>query len=216
MSLILVLVLALVTGTGLSGCVHDDREETIEAERAADPPASAFVRLRSRPLRLPQMPRDTCRMTPKLSPATANVPGRPGEAALGDGPVYVAFRGIPRKLDAFPAERAGLSPSKWRASRTVWISAPEYRGPVLVRGRRVDGPGRIDFGSAATHSPELRLQAGRWDERANDFHKWDRAARQGWRFAIAYARIRVGGCFALQIDGRSFSDVVVFVAIIQR
>lgn len=176
----------------------------------AGPPPSAFSKLRDRPLRLPEMPRGTCTMTPKLSPATANVPGRPSEAALGDGPVYVAFRAIPRLLDVFSAERSGLQPSAWPASRTVWISSPRYRGPVLVRGRRVDGRARIGFGHAPAPTEELRLSAGSWEERTARFRPWQRAVEKGWRFADVPARIRKSGCYAFQIDGRSFSDVILF------
>lgn len=176
---------------------------------------SEFARLRARPLRLPRMAAGTCRMKPELSPATANVPGRPGEAALGDGQVYVAFRGIPRLLDAFPAKRAGLAPSRWRAGRTVWISRPGYRGPVLVRGARVDGRGRLGFGATSTPSWELRLPGGPWDERSPAFRRWRRATQKGWRFATSYLRVRAHGCCAVQIDGRSFSDVIVFGATLQ-
>lgn len=181
--------------------------------RAVTPPP--FVRLRSRPLRLPRMPPGTCRMRPELSPATANVPGRPGEAALGDGPVYVAFRGIPRLLDAVPTKKSGLAPSRWRVGRTVWISAPPYRGPVLVRGDRVDGPGRLGFGVTVTPKWELRLPGGKWEERSVTFRRWRGAAQKGWRFADALMRVRAKGCYAVQIDGLSFSDVIVFGAVLQ-
>jgi hypothetical protein len=154
-------------------------------------------------------------MHPELSPATANVPGRPGEAALGDGPAYVAFRGIPRLLDAFPAKKSRLAHSRWRAARTVWISAPAYRGPILVRGDRVDGPGRLGFGVTATPKWELRLPGGSWEERSRAFRRWQGAAQRGWRFADAYMRVRANGCYAVQIDGLSFSDVIVFSAVLQ-
>ena len=179
------------------------------------PTELSFGRLRARPLRLPRMPPGTCRMKPELSPATANVPGRPGEAALGDGPVYVAFHGIPRLLDAFPAERAGLAPSTWRAGRTVWIGRPAYRGPVLVRGARADGRGRLGFGATAVPAWELRLPPGRWDERTRAFRRWRSSSREGWRFAVAHIRVRARGCYAVQIDGPPFSDVIVFSATLQ-
>jgi hypothetical protein len=155
-------------------------------------------------------------MRPNLSPATANVPGRPGEAALGDGPAYVAFRGIPRLLDAFPASDFGLAPSRWRAGRTVWISAPSYRGPLLVRGARVDGPGTLAFGTTAVPASDLRLPEGNWEEQSATFRRWHGAAQRGWRFAVAYMRFRARGCYAVQMDGQSFSDVVVFSAVLQR
>lgn len=211
MSRILALVFALV-GIGLSGCLHDEQGEPPNAESA---PHRAVVPFRARPLRLPRMPFHTCRMTPELSPATAEVPGRPSEAALGDGPVYVAFPAIPRILDVFPPKDSGLPPSRWRVGETVWISAPGYRGPVLVRGRRVDGPGRLGFGKTRSPSWELLLPAGTWDQRAGVLGEWKRAVQGGWRFAKAKMRVRVDGCYAMQIDGRSFSDVIVFVARLQ-
>lgn len=213
LSVLLVLV-AAIGATGTSRSESDETGERVLDERSP-PSASSFARLRARPLRLPRMPSGTCRMRPELSPATENVPGRPGEAALGDGPVYVAFRGIPRLLDAFPAKRVGLAPSSWRAGRVVWIGRPDYRGRVLVRGTRVDGGGRLGFGEKAIPFRELRLPAGRWDERSSAFRRWRRASQKGWRFAISHLRVRAHGCYAVQIDGRSFSDVIVFGATLQ-
>ena len=92
-----------------------------------------------------------CVFPPTLSPATEDVP-HAGEAALGDGPVYAAF--------GSPAPRVVYT----HVGDTIWISAPEYRGPVLVRGRRIDARGTVGFGSALKPSSELRLPAGSWDE----------------------------------------------------
>lgn len=214
---VLLVLLVLVAALGTVGTSRGESEGARERVLMGrlPPSASAFASLRARPLRLPRMPAGACRMRPELSPATANVPGRPGEAALGDGPVYVAFRGIPRLLDAFPARRVGLAPSSWRAGRVVWIGRPGYRGRVLVRGARVDGRGRLGFGEKATPSSELRLPARHWDERSPALRRWQRASQKGWRFAISHLRVRANGCYAVQIDGHSFSDVIVFGATLQ-
>lgn len=212
---VLALLLPLVAlAVPASAAVSPTGDSELAAARAVTPPPT-FDRLRSRTLRLPRMPPGTCRMKPELSPATANVPGRPGEAALGDGPVYVAFRGIPRFLDAFPARKNGLASSRWRVGRAVWISAPAYRGAVLVRGARVDGPGRLGFGMTAVPAWELRLPGGKWDERSVTLRRWQGTAERGWRFAVARMRVRAHGCYAVQIDGLSFSDVIVFGATLQ-
>jgi hypothetical protein len=162
------------------------------------------------------MKEGTCSGTPSHSPTTADVPGRLGEAVLGDGPVYVGFRAIPRLLDALPPERRGLSRSIWRTGETVWISEPTYRGPVLVRGRRIDGPGRIGFGDAVNPRPELYLGPESWADRGGDAKRWRRAVRRGWRLAYENARIQTSGCYAFQIDGDSFRDVIVFAAQVQQ
>ncbi len=138
-------------------------------------------------------------MPPELSSATGNVP-HTGEASLGDGPVYVGFFSVaPRILNTYPG-------------RTVWISDPAYRGPVLVRGRRIDAPGTVRFGSALTPSSELRLPAGEWEDSEEVRERWPRAVRSGWRFAIDNTRVDPDGCYAIQIDGESFSDVIVFAS----
>lgn len=211
---VLALLLPLVALVPAFAAVsHPTGDSELAAARAVTPPPT-YDRLQSRPLCLPRMPPDTCRMKPELSPATANVPGRLGEAALGDGPVYVSFRGIPRHLDALPARKNGLAPSRWRVGRTVWISAPAYRGAVLVRGARVDGRGRLGFGVTAVPAWEL-VPGGKWEERSMTFRRWQGAAQRGWRFAVARMRVRARGCYAVQIDGLSFSDVIVFSATLQ-
>jgi hypothetical protein len=208
--------LVLVACLSVSGCTHGERASPRETDQVSERP-SPFVALHARPLRLPRMPPGTCRMTPSLSPATSDVPGiHPyGEAALGDGPVYAGFRGIPRLFQAFPAAKSGLAPSTWRTGDTVWISAPRYRGAVLVRGRRIDGKGTIGFGRSARPPLELRLPAGRWNAPPDILRRWPRAARNGWRFALDQTRFRADGCYAFQIDGKSFSEVIVFGAKLQ-
>lgn len=126
-----------------------------------------------------------------------------------------AFRGIPRLLDAFPARKSGIQASRWRAGRAVWIGGPAYRGPVLVRGGRVDGRGGLGFGMAVVPRRELRLPGGSWEERSATFRRWHQAAHKGWRFADSLMRVRTNGCYAVQIDGLSFSDVIVFSAVLQ-
>ena len=139
-----------------------------------------------------------CVFPPTLSPATEDVP-HAGEAALGDGPVYAAF--------GSPAPRVVYT----HVGDTIWISAPQYRGPVLVRGRRIDARGTVGFGSALKPSSELRLPAGSWDEDTELAREtWPRAVRNGWRFALENTRVAPDGCYAFQIDGESFSDVVLF------
>ena len=193
-------VLLALVAVGLSACVHREEIRAPEPEGAAD--RAAFDRLRSRPFREPRISirPGKCVFPAALSPATEEAPNT-GEAALGDGPVYIAFASThPRSLNTYPGE-------------TFWVSAPSYRGPVLVRGRGIDAPGTVRFGSALTPSSELRLPAGSWDERtAYVRERWPRASWRGWRFAIEHTRVDPDGCYAVQIDGESFSDVILFAS----
>jgi hypothetical protein len=141
---------------------------------------------------------------------------------LGFGPVHPVSRGIPRLFDFFPPEEGSpIAASRWRANETLWVSEPSYQGPVLVRGRSVDGRVRLGFGRARTPAWELRLPAGRWDERHGHVRAWDARIRPpiGWRVTAALTRVDesepAGDCYFFQVDGEDFSETIVFAAAIQ-
>ena len=88
----------------------------------------------------------------------------------------------------------------WHFFKIVWFISPRYQGPVLVRGRQVDGTNRIRFGDGAAPRRELRIPAGRG------------LFSHGWRAGGSNERVRAAGCYALQVDGVTFSRVIVFRA----
>ena len=118
--------------------------------------------------------------------------------ALGPGPVYPAVGLLgPLSLASGPPDEAGLFPLK-----ILWVAAPRYPGPALVRARRLDGPGVVRLDSAAsadnaTPQAELRLL--------------DSAVSptDGWRQWPSYIRVAGPGCYAYQVDGTDFSYTVV-------
>jgi hypothetical protein len=182
-----------------------------------------FAALAARPFRRPQVAEDAECPDPEDRPVR-QFPWLPAEAARGDGPIYLVSRAIPRFLDFFPTEDSSTS---WRANETLWLGDPTYRGPVLVRGGAVSGPDRMRFGSEDTPSLELRFPAGGWDESAAGLRVWGGAMRPpaGWRAAVRPTRVNdrlrddvnpsAGTCFALQIDGTTFSDTITVGAIVQ-
>jgi len=106
---------------------------------------------------------------------------------LGPGPAYpILPRGI---LALVPAADGG----RWAAQKVLWFVHPRYRGPVLVRGRRLDGSGLVRFDRGVVPPPELRLPAGTTER-------------------PSFTRLRAAGCYAYQIDGEDFSRVIVFRA----
>jgi hypothetical protein len=197
--------LVLVVLVALGGLVVAGRVQDLPQVRpvpAGPPPSSALgqavtvvtvpetvvpAALR-RPLRLPDPGRDgACPATPVVGPRST-VDHPVAAVAVGTGPVVpVLFRAGPGGL---------LDPS----AVAYWDAPQPLGGAAVVRGHRLGAPrDRIRF----LHD----------DQEPSLVHVLDPAAaypdgRKGnwWRAT----RLRVGaGCYGLQIDGPSFSEVLV-------
>jgi hypothetical protein len=151
-------------------------------------PPAAVPETPRRPLRLPGLGRDgSCPATPAVGPPMT--PSHPVAAvAVGGGPVYpVLFRATPDgRLD--------------QSAVAYWDAPRPLGGVAIVRGHRLGAPrDRIRFldderGSSLVHllDPTAGYPAG--------------AQGRWWR----PTRLRAGaGCYGLQIDGPSFSQVLV-------
>ena len=107
---------------------------------------------------------------------------------IGPGPAYLI--GMPRGvLFVVPSTDGGA----WAAQKVLWFVHPSYRGPVLVRGRRLDAAGLVRFDRGVLPAAELRLAAGTTER-------------------PSFTRLRALGCYVYQIDGVGFSRVIVFRA----
>jgi len=115
-------------------------------------------------------------------------------ASLGPGPAYPNVG----STNAIAHLRDDLFRAGWRLHKTLWGISPAYRGPVLVRGRRLDRPGAVLFNSS--RAVELRFPA----ESAS--------APRRWRYGPSYTAVRGPGCYGLQVDGATFRYVIVFEA----
>jgi hypothetical protein len=99
-----------------------------------------------------------------------------------------------------------LSPfigSVWKAARVTWVAATSYLGPILIRGHQLGGPGAVGFGEGRSPYDELQLLAP--GSNAPSVPGQGRA----W---LSFTRVRGPGCYAYQVDGSSFSTVIVFRA----
>ena len=84
--------------------------------------------------------------------------------------------------------------SSWEGGRATWRSSG-YSGPVLIRGREIGGSGAVGFGEGHVPYDELQLRTG--------------SGGPPW---MSFTRVRNPGCYGYQVDGTSFSDVIVFKA----
>jgi hypothetical protein len=118
--------------------------------------------------------------------------------AIGRGPVYAVGAA---NLDVrYRPEDWGQGP--WGGQKVFWFVRPDYTGPVLIRGRRLGGWQWMRFDRGARPSAEIRVEPG-------ETVTWGGQA-PGSRGRPSYVRVRSPGCYAAQIDGTTFSEVVVF------
>jgi hypothetical protein len=101
-----------------------------------------------------------------------------------------------------PAPSTTLAPtpfigSAWKGARVNW-RASGYSGPILIRGRELGGSGAVGFGEGHVPYDELQLLGAAVD-----------APPRQWP---SFTRVRAPGCYAYQVDGTTFSAVIVFRA----
>lgn len=149
-----------------------------------------------RPLTLPTVPMGA--VCPK-TPSKAVNPDS-GLFAAGNGPVYPAGLGVYSGV----LYRA-CAVDTLQGIRLDWFAEPGYSGPVLVRGEQIDGTRDVHFSPANPVSPSV----GRGTAELQLTGKGDVPSPSGWRRWNMYLETTAPGCYAFQIDGTSFSTVVV-------
>jgi hypothetical protein len=180
------------------GCSFGGGSEPTSDRRDAQASAEGFeaVQRLHRPLRVPRIEAGA------RCPRTRG--GRPNPRiaiALGDGPAYPVM-GMAAPPPS-PAGVADLSDDErrngWYLHKTLWAVSRVYSGPVLIRARQVDGSRPVRFAiDGGTALAELTFSAER---------------RPHWRFGVSDTLLRSPGCYAFQVDGSTFSDVIVFEAV---
>ena len=161
-------------------------------ERSAVPAAPSPQDPRSRELAIPKLEDgEPCPRTKgkEISPDFA--------AGLGTGPAYPVGLGTTGFLDYAPAEN--FDSKKWAGQKVLWAVEPSYDGPVLIRGRQIDGPHEVRFDEGDVPPRQIWMPA-------------EDAPDERWRERPSYTRVRGSGCYGYQVDGPNFSLVIVFEA----
>lgn len=132
----------------------------------------------------------------------------PGVVAqtYGTGPVYATLG----SLDGTVTLDGSSEYNGWYYVKVLWSVTPDYTGPVLVRGRQLDGKHVVLFG------PDEPAPSGR-QLTALAFPPGSARDDQAARFLASAVLVPAPGCYALQVDalvdGQPFRDVIVFEAI---
>lgn len=194
------LVGALVAGcsTSLSGAAGAPRPTATGTPTGTHP---TFDQLRNRPLGTAQIAAGG--RCPTTRPASIRLGGN-SLRANGSAPFYFGPWGT--------AESAG------DFNKTPWTVDPGYTGRIMVRGRRINGPGQVAFGFWPQGFGTPSEQAGlpvvftRPDQQGRTLvyqPELDIDAPAGGRSDAHFWSFPFAGCYAIQVDGDAFTHVAV-------
>ena len=117
--------------------------------------------------------------------------------ALGKGPVYPV---APWSHGTYYYGESGTG-TEASILKVLWIGRPEYQGEVLIRGHQLDGPNDLFFRRELNSPINLELSLSQGNGGSNP---------GGWRGWPSDMIVYAPGCYAYQIDGAGFSEVVTF------
>jgi len=86
--------------------------------------------------------------------------------------------------------------SQWDGAEVTWSAPRGFSGPILIRGRELDGPLALGFGEGHVPYDELQMYAAP-------------GASRTWQ---TFTRVRGPGCYAYQVDTTRTTEVFVFEA----
>lgn len=161
------------------------------------------AQLMQRPLRVPSLTSgQSCPISSYR--LLSNDPGH--VMVYGISPVFLSADLIPTKGEIltygyFPLYLEG--PSVWLSTGTWWNIDIHFHGILLFHGKRIDQPGEVRF-NYRTDPPDRF-----WIFSTHDLASVN--ATKG-RYYISFGispRIQSPGCYAIQVDGQSFSEVIV-------
>ena len=178
--------LALLLGLGLAACSSIAKPSATRS--------NAFASLRAIPLKLPRPePGQPCPQ------ARVSQPYRNSGIGLGNGPVYVLSGQLVVSDSAHP-------------QKVVWIADPNYTGPIRIRGGRIDGSGQLLLGGPDNQwrgAPVNRVEGTDLYPEL-DFLESHTSANppSTWRTWPSATYISTPGCYAWQVDGLGFTEII--------
>jgi hypothetical protein len=120
--------------------------------------------------------------------------------ALGSGPVYV-----------FSGEIIGSGHS----NKVAWGAEPSYSGPIRIRGGRIDGSGQLLLDAPDNYwrgAPVKTIEGSDLYPELDflESHSIFPNVPSGWRMWPSGTYVASPGCYAWQVDGVGFSELITF------
>jgi hypothetical protein len=204
---VVAVVAAGVVGVGAAG--HGTSHPDVSSSLVPVPPGIPAAL--GRPLHLPWVapgmpcPVSAAKTYPKGEGFSGPYP------AIGAGPFTLTGNGTV-EVDFTPAANDSFAGTGWPGMKVIWRLGAEYTGPVLLRGARLDGTGELRFGS---YTGAVDQPAGVGGSPQSEAYAELAYASEGSPpTALTYPsdiRVQRPGCYGLQVDGTSFSEVITFV-----
>ena len=150
-----------------------------------------YSQLRSRPVRQP-----ACTLTPQKGTLKRN--GYGGEPAWGSPASPFMLNGsLVQKVEYDTGAYA-----HYGLFKAMWAIDPRYVGPVLVRGRQLDGTDILEFEKGEPGFSDYTRS-----------HPTTELHESGGYVHPSVTRVQTLGCYAYQVDGIGFSYSIVFRAV---
>ena len=92
----------------------------------------------------------------------------------------------------------------WLGFKTLWFSTPGYQGPFVIRAKRLGRPGPVSPGATPPTLAPLVVPSGPTIDTVPL-----RNGRPGYRKVQSVLWVRSPGCYAWQVDGLGFSEIIV-------
>lgn len=155
-----------------------------------------------RPLRPAAASTDTaCPRSRAVAAGTLRIPGvAPSFIVLGSDPIYVGFDPAVGRSGVAHWGAAQTAVNGRSVIKTLINIAPQYSGPVLLRGRQIPVGGAIGWGDGSPFAPSGDLQLP------------PLSGSRAWRTTGFLLGFPGSGCYAVQADTTVGSTVVVFSA----
>jgi hypothetical protein len=164
-------------------------------------PAGPIPAALNRPLRFPVLRAgERCPASPGARFNTSDF----GGIALGTGPVRVIVGSVGGDLRH---GIAGLinptSAPPWLGLKTLWFSLPAYQGPFVIRAKRLDRPGPVWLDGEPTAAWLVIPPGPTW------------STFSGYRTVPGGLFVKTPGCYAWQVDGLGFSEIISVRAVLR-
>jgi hypothetical protein len=209
------LVGLITMGCGATAMGAHATPQSAQAGQPSFAPAANFGDLRNRPLNQPALAADGSCPSDSSHDVKAVVTSGKGGPNFGFGPGPAYLSGTTQ-----------LYPGAF--DNEIWMIDASYRGPVLIRGHQVNGPGAVsfqppttfagtNFSGAGTPPPNPAVATVTIEGAPIPFYaELDLPAADAafptssWRLFFARTHVDAPGCYAFQLDGLTFSTVIVF------